>query len=194
MSDPIFQQNDHNVRRQLSRKFALGVSRRDLVIADTSFANSVALNTLYSVNVPNADMNGHALRLTLGGTYLNNSGGNSNLALRVELNGKAGYRAAGLVIAAAATSRAWKLVVEITARNTTVQELLGHFSLSDATAPIAGVAPIAVTNLANNTFEATGAEDTSDETLTTAITVLFGHSVAAATISITTKTAILERI
>ncbi len=186
---------DLHVRRQIDQLCPFVLDR---ALADTTIVNTAAETTLYSRAVDHEDLTGsvpRVLRLTLGGTYLNNTGGTDLPAFRVKLGATTMYDDNGALIlslAAGATSRAWRATLILTARSTTAQRLSGDIWFSNpSSAPTGTGGRIALTQA--QVFHGTAAESTAG-TGSKALAVTWAHGAASPNLSITLTTAVLERL
>lgn len=183
---------DLHVRRQIGQYCVFVLDR---VIADTTIANTVAETTLYTKTVDHEDINGKVLRLTLGGTFLNNTGASSFPRLRLKLGSTTivdSGSGATFVEATNASSRAWRCIVYLTARTTATQEAFLEYVCGNAGTVTTGVGGIIQTG-GTQIIEGTAAETTSGAG-TKALTVTWQHDAASANLSIVLKTAVLERL
>lgn len=104
----------------------------DRIIADTSVVNTVTETVIYSKTLDVADINSHALRLTIGGKYNNNTGAGQTLQVKIYLDGTLVFDGQAQTIAngAGTRTRAWRLELEMIARSTSAQSWLGIWSVS----------------------------------------------------------------
>lgn len=180
---------DLHVRRQIGQYCVFVLDR---VIADTTIANTVAETTLYTKTVDHEDINGKVLRLTLGGTYLNNTGALSTPNMRVKFGSTTLINSAGSAFTANAAIRLWEVTIWLTSRSTSAQELKGHQWFTGAVGITTGngASPAQAQSLI---YENASTETTSGAG-TKALTVTWQHDAASANLSIILKTAILERL
>lgn len=176
---------DLHVRRQISD---LCVFVLDRVIADTAITNTVTETTLYTKTVDHSDINGKVLRLTLAGTYLNNTGATSTPTLRIKFGSTTIVSPNTLAYATSASLRQWRIAFELTSRTTATQELTGIDWWTSASGAISSPS-----QAQSAMYEGTAAETTSG-TGTKALTVTWQHDAASANLTITLKTAVLERL
>lgn len=166
----------------------------DRIVATTTVANTITLTDIYTKAVSHDDINGHALRLTIGGTYTNNTGANQTLALRVTINGVSYYRDTSLAIPTSANVRAWRIELLLTSRSTTAQSSTGLFAISDSAALVgAGAGAISVAQLIHVPIQFDSTEATSGAG-TKSVNVKIAHSAASASLSISLTSAVLERL
>lgn len=167
----------------------------DRVIADTSITNTVTETTLYTKTIDHADINGYALRLTFGGTFLNNTGATSNPRIRVKFGSTTVVDSgSGATFAEAtnASTRAWRATVVLTSRSTTTQELFLDLAIGNAgtvTTGVGGILQTAGTQIIEN-----ACAETTSGAGTKALAVTWQHDAASTNLTITLKTAILERL
>lgn len=160
----------------------------DRVIADTSITNTVTETTLYTKTVDHADINGYVLRLTLAGTFLNNTGGLSSPSLRIKFGSTTIITVNTLAYAASASLRQWRISLELTSRSTSSQELTGADWWTGASGAVSSPS-----QAQSAIFEGTATETTSGAG-TKALAVTWQHDATSANLTITLKTAILERL
>lgn len=185
----IKQGAEWHVRRQISDYCVFVLDR---AIADTAITNTVAETTLYTKTVDHSDINGKVLRLTLGGTYLNNTGALSTPNMRVKFGSTTLINSAASAFTANAAIRLWEVVIYLTSRTTATQELKGHQWFTGAVGITTGngASPAQAQSLI---YENSAAETTSGEG-TKALTVTWQHDAASTNLTITLKTAVLERL
>ena len=188
----IKQGNEWHVRRQISD---LCVFVLDRVIADTAITNTAAETTLYTKTVDHSDINGKVLRLTLGGTFLNNTGASTFPRLRLKFGTTTiadSGSGATFNEATNASTRAWRCIVYLTSRTTATQEAFLEYVCGNAGTVTTGVGGI-IQTAGTQIIEGTAAETTSG-TGTKALTVTWQHDAASTNLTITLKTAVLERL
>lgn len=205
----ITRQNEHLVRKQVSDALTTAeaaidavealvgsaasptttklVAVLDRITADTAITNSAAETTLYTKTIDHADFNGYALKLTIAGTYLNNSGSLESPFLRVKFGATTMF-SFNPGLTASASTRMWRLNLELTSRSTSSQELTSHIWVSNAAG--SGSTPLVT---ASPMFESAATESTSGAG-TKALAVTWQHGAAATTITVTLKTGLLERV
>lgn len=156
-----------------------GVLDRDVTTADV--VNTTVETVVYSFSVPGGTLGtNRALRLTLIGDYLNNSGADSTLTLRATFGGTPIHGATAVVIATSASRRAIRYEAMLSANNatnaqvTTVQYVIGN-------AGTAGTAPTLTTKAEDSISVNNGL--TLDSALAQTLSISFQHSVANANIS-----------
>ncbi len=160
-------------------------------VATLDVVNTIVETSLGSVSVPaNALRTDRAVRLTLVGDYLNNSGVARTVTLRVKLGATTLYNDATVALAANAARRPLRaelLIANLNASN--VQALGGAIALGSAGGATAGLGDLAIANIAEAIISGSAAEDT-----TTAKTfeITAQHQVAAATISVRRLYAVWE--
>ncbi|MBC7419903.1 MAG: hypothetical protein H7328_04165 [Bdellovibrio sp.] len=153
--------------------------------------NTVTETAIYSYTVP-AGMLGtqSGLKLNLIGTYLNNSGANKTVRIRVKYGANVLFDDTSLNFATAATTRSYNLNIDLfNAGATNSQKMGGLSSFSNSAAPVAGVGDFTVTNVLNSIIYGTAA---TDSTLAQVLTVTVVHSVAATTVTMTNQMASLQ--
>lgn len=145
-----------------------------------------------------------SIRVKMGGLYLNNTGANRTLRLKVRYGASSGTPSfttwtalwdsnVSDNIAASANNRAWDLDFTIQALNATnSQNGSGLFTLSSATAPTVGTGPLLVPTSQALLAPFVGAATTVDFTADAGIVVSAIHSTNSASLSISTTYARIE--
>jgi hypothetical protein len=172
---------------------AVGVRVIDRDMAVNEIDDTISETTLYSFSVPANTLGiDKALRVTIRGTYLNNSGSNRTIRFKVKYGATTLYDDTSENLASRANRRGFAIDFILAAGNSaSVQRLNGSilFSLAPTT-EVAGHGQLNnLSNAADVIFSGDAAEN-STGALTLDVTVI--HSFAASTISILANTRIIE--
>jgi hypothetical protein len=121
----------------------------------TMISVTIPANTIHFTNVY------HALRITAGGTYLNNRGGTSTLRLKLKFGGTIYWDDTTAALADDATERAWKLDVIIAANSAgdSVESMFGRFTMSAVAAATVGDGDLQTVDAIDTTFYGAPAKD-----------------------------------
>lgn len=113
----------------------------DVDDATELFSNSAAEQTVYSHTVPAGTLSqGRSYRLLMYGVWLNNTGSNQTITLKVKYGATTLFDDITGAIATGAAYRWWRLAVTLSANGSvSAQTFEGAFSLSDLTVTTAGV-------------------------------------------------------
>lgn len=154
----------------------------DRNMVEAEIVNTVTETTTYSFSVPaNTLGTNKALRVTIQGDYLNNSGAVRTYRLRIKYGATTLLDDTAGNITASASRRPYTLEFILSAVNSTsAQQMNGIHSLSNSTATTGEGGIGGVFDVASGVFSGTSAED-STGALTLDVTI--EHSLAAATIS-----------
>lgn len=120
------------------------VSIFDKSTTTVSVTNTTTETTLYSVTVPaNTLGTNHLLRVSIGGTYLNNTGLNHSIRLKIKYGAMTLYDDTTDSLGVDANNRGWRLELILAANAATnAQKLLGRFAIGDLGAATAGTGDI----------------------------------------------------
>ncbi|HXJ65861.1 MAG TPA: hypothetical protein VNN79_19050 [Actinomycetota bacterium] len=144
------------------------------------------------------------IRLVIGGDYLNNTGSNRTIRLKVRVGTAVALPAfttwtplwdsdVSDVISSNANRRAWELELDLQALNSTAsQNCGGLFEMSATTAPTTGLGPLAAASSSAILAPFTGAATAVDYTNDTGIVFTVIHSFASASLSMRVLHARLE--
>ena len=128
-----------------------------------------------------------AYRIKAVGEYLNNSGANRTLAMEVALGASVAFTATTANLSANAATRAFEMEVVVYCNNSTDQDIMGR-------AILAGTAGAGATWNTGNFGYIGEASLTEDTSTAKSLQVLFTHSLAATTISLTLHAITIEKI
>lgn len=160
-------------------------------------ANTVTQTTLYSFTVGQNDLGtDKALKIFVGGDYLNNTGVNRTFILRVKFGtGPVTiFEDTSPVIQTNAARRAFELSLVLANQNSAAAQVMtGRIELSDDTAPAVGIGNLGLTNLIKAVF---GGSTTQDTTAIggTPFAITIQHNVADAALDIRRQYAFAELI
>jgi hypothetical protein len=163
------------------------VENRDVTPADV--VNTTTETTVYSFTVPGGTFGtDKALRLTLIGDYLNNSGANTSLTVRVKLGATTISSTTFTLVSSNAARRALTVTCTVSAANATnAQASSGRIALGTAgTVDGSALAPTLREGVHNSIAE--------DSTGDLALAVTYENSGAAATVSARALTVHLEKL
>lgn len=151
-------------------------------VGQFDLVNSAAETSVYSFSVTaNTLATTRALRLTLFGDYLNNSGAGRTFTLRIKYGATTLYDDTTGSLTASAVRRAQQFVIHLGNTGTTNAQFLSwDWLLSNVAATTAGLGDLATAVFGNNQGGGSAAED-STTTLTFNVTIQ--HSVADANLS-----------
>lgn len=149
----------------------------------TTLVSSVVETSVYSFTLGAQDLDptNHTLMVVVGGTYLNDSGANKTLTLKVTIGGVTMYEDTTAVIPNSANTRTWMLTFFLSATTVAAEFFTGKFSLSAVTAPTTGNGSLGTNDTINSTIYNLTARTLTIDNL---IDVLFTHSASAATVSL----------
>jgi hypothetical protein len=171
----------------------LGCVDRSSAVVDV--VNTAAETSIYSYTLPAGWLGGEdwALRLTMAGDYLNNSGGSRILTLRVKLGGTTLYADATAANVASSTRRAWRLELGLTRRaGTDGQQLLyGLVGFSSSAAADTGIGDIGAAAVLAHPIVGEAAESLASAKV---FQVTLQHPAAHASLSWRRRWAMLERV
>lgn len=135
------------------------------------------------------------IRLILVGDYLNNTGSNRTIRLKIRIGSAVGSPSfttfstlwdSGVSdnIGSSPNRRSWEMALDLQALNATnSQNIGGEFQLSSQTAPTVGLGPLAAPSSAALMGSITGAATSVDYTVDTGIVVSVIHSFVSASLS-----------
>lgn len=158
--------------------------------ADNDIVNLATEQTVYTYTVPAAAMGAtRALRLSLQGDYLNNSGAGRTFTLRVKFGATTLYADASAILATSASRRPWFLDILLGNQTATAQRLTFDWRIGSDSGATTGIGDYAATSA----FGAVGGGESAENTANAlALAVTIQHSLAAATISHRRRYAVLE--
>jgi len=138
-------------------------------VTDTvTITNTTTETTVYSYTVPaNKLSTNKMLRLTLVGDYLNNSGANRSLRLRIYLGDTLIFDDSGSVVSPYPDLRAWRLTLNLSNLGAVDSQFLsGFFNVSSASEALVGTGDFAGTvDDCTLTFCGSASEDTTADKL-----------------------------
>lgn len=166
----------------------------DRVTTDVVVVNSAAETTLFSKSIAAGDLStNRRLRLTLEGTYTNNSGAARTLQLKVKLGATTMIDVTTANIAASATARAWKLVVELSAQAATNAQFASVLGALGAVSTAGSGVGAWVDGSGTEHFPIVAvAAATEDTTADKTLAVTVQHSAADPNLTMTLAAALLE--
>lgn len=132
-------------------------------------ANDNTEKTYISVTIPARTIQGsdnvkHAIRITAGGTYLNNRGGTATLRLRIKFGGTTYWDDTTAALADSATETAWRLDCILTGNGDSAESLFGRFTLGGLGAATTGDGDLQTLDRVATTFAGAPAKDnTADQ-------------------------------
>jgi hypothetical protein len=157
-------------------------------------ANTTTETSLFSASLPDKALSTPvsgstgAVRVTLAGTYTNNSGSNRTVQPAVKLGATTLWRDTTVAITTSTGTRRWSMEFIIQNTSETTQRMGGFFSYSSAASPVTGQGPLA----AESFRYLIGGSASEDTGIARTIAVSIIHSFAASTISMTCDYAIAE--
>lgn len=160
-------------------------------VTTTAVANTTTETTVFSQSIAGGVLGTtKALRLSLIGDYLNNSGGDSNFRVRVKFGATTVFDSGDAAMTASANTRGFKLDFMLSALNATNAQV-GSCTvvIANATSATAGHAGGSDIFLTLSETHATVAEDS---TASKTLLVTLQHGTAAATITANAYIAFLE--
>ncbi len=133
------------------------------VQAQTDVVSSTTETSIYTFTVPGGTLGStRALRLTLGGDFLNNTGTSKIPVLRVKYGGTTLFDDSLVLVSTAADRRGWNLVAVLTAyASASVQEVTGYLNMSAAVAPSSGFGHPSSSTSVHGAFGGASAEDST---------------------------------
>lgn len=166
-----------------------GITVLNRDVTETEVVNTVTETTVYSYSVAGGTLGSSgALRLTLLGDHLNNSGGSVNLTIRAKFGGTT-IGGTLWVITTSANRRAARLTVDIVAANSTTAQRTSTIQMIADANGVAG-------DISGGNFQGPSAHNSLalDSTAAQTLSVTVEHGLAAATISFFARTVILESL
>lgn len=167
----------------------------DVDCTDVSVGNSGSEGTLYSVAVPGNTLGANGLlRVTLSGSYLNNSGAARGFTIKIKFGGVTLYEdlTSSTAFAASSTLRQWSLRAYLgNANATNVQRMNFIFSMSGLSTAITGSGDIAGSPfIAERAM--VGIDGSSDTTSAQTFEVTITHTTAHASLTMTRHISLAE--
>ena len=111
----------------------------DRITSTTTVASTAAETTLYTKSIDHADFNTYALRLTIGGTVLNNTGGSDFFTVRVKFGATTIASVAVVLATASSTARGYIGTFTLTYRSTSSQRLDSSVAIEDLSTTATGI-------------------------------------------------------
>ena len=164
----------------------------------TTIVNDSAEQTLYSQSIAaNLLSTNRMLRLTIFGSYLNNSGSNKTAQLKVKFGSTTLFDDVTAGLITGATDRPFFLQCWLANKGATNSQLLvGNFWMGRPAPPTSGIGDLGAQMSTDNqsVVAPLGGTATEDTTAAKTLSVTVQHSAAASTVSVSLLSAFLELI